>query len=245
LAEVVPVEAGNGNVCAKCGTTNTRHAQFCGTCGAALSTGGGFVGAETTMESKGRGMSAGKIVLVFFGILVVAAAVVGGCGYGGYKHTITLDEAVKSHWADVEVVLQRRFDLIPNVVETVKGYASHEKEVLQGIADVRKSYVGAGPIADKAKAAGELEGYLSRLLVISENYPQLRASENFHALQVELEGTENRIKEKRLSYNAAVKELNAYIRAFPGSLYAKWADVKPGAYFEAGAGAKEAPKVKF
>ena len=190
-------------------------------------------------------MSAGKMVVIFFVVLGIAALAVGGCAYGGYRHTIALDEAVKSNWADVEVVLQRRFDLIPNVVETVKGYATHEKEVLQGIADVRKSYTGAATVADKAKAAGELDGYLARLLVISENYPQLRASENFHALQVELEGSENRIKEKRLGYNAAVKGLNSYIRAFPGSTYAKWAGVQPGVYFEAGAGAKEAPKVKF
>ena len=190
-------------------------------------------------------MSAGKAILIFLGVLVFVALILGGCAYSGYKHVIGLDESVKNTWADVEVVLQRRFDLIGNLVETVKGYAAHEKELLQGIADVRKSYVGAGTTADKAKAATAMEGYLSRLLVISENYPQLRASENFHALQVELEGSENRIAEKRRRYNDAVNQLNAYIRAWPGSMYAGWTGAQKAEYFKAGEQAQEAPKVKF
>lgn len=190
-------------------------------------------------------MSFGKGVLVFLAVVVVAALALGGCAYSGYKSVIRMDESVKGAWADVEVVLQRRFDLIGNLVETVKGYATHEQELLQGIADVRKSYVGAGSTAEKAKAATAMEGYLSRLLVISENYPQLRASENFHALQVELEGSENRIAEKRRRYNDAVRVLNSYIRAWPGSMYAGWAGAGKAEYFEAGEEAQAAPKVKF
>ena len=190
-------------------------------------------------------MSAGKAVLMIIVVLLVGALLVGGCAYGGYRRTISLDESVKNSWADVEAVLQRRFDLIPNIVETVKGYAKHEKDLLQGIADVRKSYFSATTPAEKAKAASGLEGALSRLLVLQEKYPELKANENFRALQVELEGTENRIAEHRKRYNAKVQELNSYIRAFPGSMYAGWSGVKPAEPFQAASGAKEAPKVNF
>ena len=190
-------------------------------------------------------MSAGKAILTFFVVIIVVALIIGGCGYSGYKRTIALDELVKSAWSDVDVVLKRRFDLIPNVVETVKGYAKHEQQLLQGIADVRKSYFTATTTAEKAQAAGTLDGMLSRLLVLRETYPELKANENFRALQIELEGTENRIAEKRKRYNDAVRALNSYIRAFPGSMYARWAGVQKAQYFEAGEGAQEAPKVKF
>jgi LemA protein len=178
-------------------------------------------------------------VLLFIGVCI------GGCGYSGYRKTIRLDADVQGAWADVEVVLKRRFDLIPNIVETVKGYAKHEKELLQGIADVRKSYFNAGSRAEKAKAAGAMEGMLSRLLVLRETYPDLKANQNFRALQVELEGTENRIAEKRKAYNSAVRALNGYIRAWPGSMYAGWTGVEKAEYFEAGEEAQETPKVEF
>ncbi len=190
-------------------------------------------------------MSASKVILIFLGVLVLGTLIIGGCGYGGYKETIALDESVQSAWADVEVVLKRRFDLIPNIVATVKGYASHEKDLLQGIADVRKSYFSAQSRNEKAKAASAFEGVLSRLMVLRETYPELKANESFHALQIELEGTENRIAEKRKRYNAAVKRLNSRIRAFPGSLYASWVGVEKAEYFQAGEAAKEAPKVEF
>lgn len=190
-------------------------------------------------------MSAAKVVLIIFVLLIVVGLGLGGCAYSGYKRTIQLDESTKSAWADVEVVLKRRFDLIPNVVETVKGYAKHEQSLLQGIADVRKSYFAANTVAEKAQAAGALDGMLSRLLVLRETYPELKANENFRTLQVELEGTENRIAEKRRRYNEAVKTLNAYIRAFPGSMYARWTGVEKAEYFEAGEGEKEVPQVKF
>ncbi len=190
-------------------------------------------------------MSASKVILISLAVLLLGVLIAGGCAYGGYKSVIGQDESVQSAWADVEVVLKRRFDLIPNIVETVKGYATHEKDLFQGIADVRKSYFGAGTRAQKAKAAGALEGMLSRLLVLRETYPDLKANQNFRALQVELEGSENRIAEKRNRYNGAVKALNSNIRAFPGSLYAGWLGVEKAEYFEAGEAAKEAPKVKF
>lgn len=191
-------------------------------------------------------MRIGRIVLV----VLLGVLVVGGLGgscmmYGSYKESIRLDEGVKSSWADVEVVLKRRFDLIPNVVETVKGYAKHEKDLLQGIADVRKSYFAAQTPSDKAKAATQMDGFLSRLLVLQETYPQLKADQSFRALQVELEGTENRIAEMRKRYNDSVRALNTYIRGPINSIAANWAHVKSAEYFEAGQEAKEVPKVDF
>ena len=190
-------------------------------------------------------MNATKAILLFLVVLIGGGLLVGGCAFSGYKSTITMDEVVNKSWADVEVVLKRRFDLIPNVVETVKGYASHEKELLQGIADARKAYTGAANAGDRMKANNALDGFLSRLLVIQERYPELKANENFRALQVELEGTENRIAEMRKRYNDAARQLNSYIRAVPGSIYASWAGVEKADYFEAGEEAKEAPKVTF
>ncbi|MEK6643303.1 MAG: LemA family protein [Planctomycetota bacterium] len=190
-------------------------------------------------------MSASKVLLLFFAVMLGGAVLVGGCGYSGYRGTISKDEAVKSAWGDVEVALKRRFDLIPNIVETVKGYAKQEKDLFQGIADARANYTGAASVGEKAKAAGALDGFLSRLLVIQERYPELKSNQNFRDLQVTLEGTENRIGEMRKKYNDSAKSLNEYIRAFPGSLYAGWSGVKTADYFQAGEEAKEVPKVKF
>lgn len=219
--------------CPKCGDVNVGDAAFCGACGAPLA------------KIGGTGMSAGKVVLMFVAAVLVVGLLVGGCGYGGYRRTISMDESVKNAWADVEVVLKRRFDLIPNIVETVKGYAKQEKDLLQGIANARANYTGAASVADKAKASSQLDGFLSRLLVIQERYPELKSNQNFRDLQVTLEGTENRIGEMRKRYNDSARSLNEYIRAFPGSMYAGWSGIKPAEYFQAGAEAKEAPKVKF
>lgn len=190
-------------------------------------------------------MSASKAIILFLVVFLGGGVLAGGCAYSGYKSTITMDEVVKKTWADVEVVLKRRFDLIPNIVETVKGYASHEKELLQGIADSRKAYTGAATAGAKMQASSAMDSFVSRLLVIQERYPELKADKNFHALQIELEGTENRIAEMRKKYNDAASQLNSYIRAFPGSLYAGWTGVKPAEYFKAGEEAQETPKVKF
>ncbi len=190
-------------------------------------------------------MSASKAIRLFLVVLVGGAVLTGGCAYSGYRKTISMDEQVQKTWSDVEVVLKRRFDLIPNIVETVKGYASHEKELFQGIADARKAYTGAANASAKMQANNAMDGFLSRLLVIQERYPELKANENFRGLQVELEGTENRIAEMRKRYNDAVRGLNSYIRAFPGSLYAGWAGVAKVDYFEAGEEAQQTPKVTF
>lgn len=194
-------------------------------------------------------MKASKLIVMLLGAVLAVVVVGGGCGgcmvYSSYKKAIRLDEGVKQSWGDVEVVLKRRFDLIPNVVETVKGYAKHETDLLQGIADVRKSYFAANTQPEKAKAAGALDGMLSRLLVLRETYPELKADESFRKLMVELEGTENRIAEKRKMYNNAVRQLNTHIRGPIGSIAAGWADVQKAEYFEAGEEAQENPKVEF
>src|SRR5882672_11842421 len=139
--------------CPKCGDSNETNAAFCGACGAPLP------------KLGGNCMSAGKVILMFFAVVLMVGLLMGGCGYSGYRRTISMDETVKSSWGDVEVVLKRRFDLIPNIVETVKGYAKQEKDLLQGIANARANYTGAASVAEKAKASTQLEGFLSRLLV--------------------------------------------------------------------------------
>lgn len=191
-------------------------------------------------------MRIGRIILV--GGLAFFFLVIGGGGcmfYSSYTSAISLDENVKATWADVEVDLQRRYDLIPNIVETVKGYATHEKDIIDNVAAARTRYFSAPTPTAKAEAAGGLESALSRLLVLQEKYPDLKANTNFRDLQVTLEGTENRVAEKRRRYNEAVKELNTHIRGPIGSITANWAGVSKAEPFEAAAGAKEAPKVDF
>lgn len=190
----------------------------------------------------------GKALLTIFGILVVGALVLGGCGYSGYNRVIALDEQVKSAWAQVDNQLQRRFDLVPNLVETVKGYAAHEQEVFLGIAKAREAYFQAkkdGSVEGQARAANVFESALSRLLVLQERYPELKANESFLKLQDTLEGTENRLAVERGRYNDAVRTLNTYIRQLLGRLYAGFAGVKQAEYFEVPDSAKETPKVDF
>jgi len=188
-------------------------------------------------------------MLKAFGILLVAVVVlvliVGGCAYKGYNRAVALDESVKSAWSQVENQLQRRFDLIPNVVETVKGYAGHEKELFENIANARTKYFGAGSRSEKVKAAGQLEGFLSRLLVLKETYPDLKANQSFLTLQAQLEGTENRLAVERKRYNDSVRSLNTFSRKLLGRMYCAWAGVEKADYFEAAETAKETPKVKF
>jgi LemA protein len=164
----------------------------------------------------------------------------------GYNKAVGLEEAAKTAWSDIDATLQRRFDLVDNLVETVKGYAKHEKELFENIAKSREKYFQAGTLAAKAEASTELRGFLSRLLMLQENYPQLKANENFRDLQAALEGTENRINVARQRYNDAAKQLNSYTREFFGSFFCKQANVKPVEYFEAAEQAKtEVPKVEF
>lgn len=164
----------------------------------------------------------------------------------GYNKAVNLQQATEKAWADIDAALQRRLDLVPNLVETVKGYATHEKELFEHIANARTKYFQADTKTAKIEASNELSGLLSRLLMLVENYPQLKANENFLALQDQLEGTENRIAVARTRYNEAARQLNSYAKEFFGSLFCKWAGVKPVAYFEASKEAKtKVPKVEF
>ncbi len=186
------------------------------------------------------------IVLVgIIGLLLVGVLVAGGCVYSGYKQAVNMDEQIKLQWAQVENQLQRRYDLIPNVVETVKGVAGQEQQVFLGIAQARKAYFQADSVAGKAKAATGLESALSRLLMLQENYPQLRSSEAFMKLQDQLEGTENRLAVERKRYNEDVKQLNTFIREPLGHIYAGLAGVQSAEYFEIAPEARALPKVDF
>src|ERR1700683_3492975 len=187
-----------------------------------------------------------KIVLAIIAV-IVAVLVVLGLGYISHRNQmVTLNEAIKSNWAQVDVVLQRRADLIPNLVETVKGFAAHEETVFGDIAKARSASMNAQTPQDKIAANGQLDGALSRLLVIVENYPQLKSNENFLRLQDELAGTENRIAVERKRYNDSIQTYNTYIGQFPNNIYASWAGFKRNdAYFQASQTSREAPKVEF
>jgi len=182
---------------------------------------------------------------------ILLAAIVLALGLAGWAMSVNnglvaLQEQMKTSWAQVETVLQRRYDLIPNLVATVKGYAEHEKELFENVARLRSQWSAAQTVPEKAKAAGELEGALARLLVVAENYPELKASKNFSELQYELAGTENRISVERQRYNEAVRAYNTRVRQIPTSLVASFFGFQPSdAYFNAAATAKDAPKVEF
>jgi LemA protein len=185
------------------------------------------------------------VLLAFIIVLLLFCVIVGGGAVSGYNRAIRLSEGVGEKWSQVEVVLQRRYDLIPNAVETVKGYAGHEKEVFTALAESREKYFQAGDRDEKVAAAGGVERALSRLLVLQERYPELKAQESFRQLLDALEGTENRISIERRRYNEAVKELNTYCRGFFGRMFTGWAGVKPAEYFESEKEAATAPKVDF
>ncbi|MDD5169675.1 MAG: LemA family protein [Syntrophales bacterium] len=191
-------------------------------------------------------MSKGKMILIGVLVVIVLMAVsLFGFFKGTYNNFVTLDEAVKSSWAQVENQLQRRYDLIPNLVETVKGYAKQEKDVFVEVTNARSKVGGAGTVPDKIKANNELSGALSRLLVVVERYPELKSNQNFMRLQDELAGTENRIAVERKRYNDAVKVYNVAIRSFPANMLAGMFNFQAAAFFEAPAVAKAAPQVKF
>lgn len=198
------------------------------------------------MKANDGGLGQSTKILLGCGIvLLLLVVVVGGCAVQGYNRAITMEEEVNGRWAQVENQLQRRYDLIPNVVETVKGVAAQEKEIYLGVAEARKAYFQADTVGEKAKAAGAVESALSRLLLLREAYPQLRSNESFLKLQDQLEGTENRLAVERMRYNEAVKQLNAFTRKFPGRFYSQLAGVEPAEYFEIDEAAREAPKVDF
>lgn len=192
------------------------------------------------MKNKGLLITLGVILVIIIGTI--------GSFIGTFNQLQTLDETVNSQWAQVENQLQRRSDLIPNLVNTVKGYASHEKSIFVGVADARAKLSGAvksGNVKEVGKANAEFSGSLSRLLAIAENYPQLKADQNFIALQDEIAGTENRLAVARKDYNDSVKTINALIRTFPTSIIASMSGVKAREYFQVEAGKTEVPQVKF
>jgi LemA protein len=186
-----------------------------------------------------------KTILIVVAILIVLVLIPFFYLKGTYNRLVTMDEGVKAAWAQVENQLQRRYDLIPNYVETVKGYAAHEKEVFLRVTEARSKVAGAGSIQDKIEANNQLSSALSRLLVVVERYPDLKANANFIRLQDELAGTENRIAVERRRYNETVKTYNITIRRFPTNLLAGMFGFDQAAFFEVPKERQEAPKVQF
>jgi len=196
-----------------------------------------------------------KITLGVVGAFVLVVAIFISWAVASYNNIVNANQAVTAGWSQVENQYQRRYDLIPNLVETVKGYAKHEKEVLLGVTEARAS-VGSLKVTPDVlrdpkafsqfqQAQDGLSSALQRLLVVTENYPQLKANENFLALQSQLEGTENRIAVERRRFNLAVQAYNTMILQFPGSIIAGFGNFKEAQYFKSVAGAEQAPQVKF
>jgi len=188
-------------------------------------------------------MSKGLIVII---VLVLIALIAFG-QYVSVRNTLVQkNEAVKAAWSQVDVVLQRRADLIPNLVETVKGYAKQEQTVFGDIAKARSALLSAGTPSEKIAANQQLDGALGRLLAIVENYPQLKSNENFFFFLNDTAGTENRIAVERKRYNDTLQDYNTYIQQFPYNIFAGWAGFKPNeAYFAASEGSRQVPKVNF
>src|SRR5205807_9871436 len=188
-------------------------------------------------------MGKGLIAVI---VLALIALVVFGQYIGVRNTLVTKNESVKSAWSEVDVQMQRRADLIPNLVETVKAYAKQEQTVFGDIAKARSALLSAGSPSEKIAANQQLDGALGRLLAIVENYPQLKSNENFLRLQDELAGTENRIAVERKRYNDTLQDYNTYIQQFPHNIFAGWAGFKPNeAYFAASEGSRQVPKVNF
>lgn len=185
-----------------------------------------------------------KGYLVLLGFLVILVAVV-AWGISAYNSLVKESETIDGYWAEVENQLQRRYDLIPNLVSTVKGYAQHEEDVFTAIAQSREKLAGATTVDEKAQAASQMESALSRLLVVVEAYPQLKADSHFTQLMDELTGTENRLAVARMRYNDEVKDFNARIKQFPMVIFARLANFSPRSYFEISPGAQQAPQVDF
>jgi LemA protein len=187
-----------------------------------------------------------KIIAAILIAVLLIGAIFGGMYVTRQREMVRLNEQVKSNWAQVDVVLQRRADLIPNLVETVKGFAAQEQTVFSDIAKARTQYMNARTPADKIAASNQLYGLEVKVLALVETYPQLRSNENFLRLQDELAGTENRIAVERKRYNDSIQAYNTYISLFPNNIFAAWAGFhRNDAYFQAAEGAREAPKVQF
>jgi LemA protein len=180
------------------------------------------------------------------GVLFLVVLLIFGSYVSAKNQMVAKDESVKAAWSQVDIALQRRADLIPNLVETVKGYAKQEQTVFGDIANARAGLLNARDPQSKIEANGRLDSALGRLLVIVENYPDLKSNANFRALQDELAGTENRIAVERRRYNLAIQDYNTFIRQFPNSIWAGIAGFQTNnAYFQASEGARTAPSVKF
>jgi len=187
-------------------------------------------------------MRKGAIVII---VLVAILAIIVFSVIGAYNKLVALNEEVETTLSEIDNQLQRRNDLIPNLVETVKGYAAHEEEIFTSIADARSRLIGAGSMEEKAEADAELSSALNRLLAIAESYPELKANENFIQLHDDLAGTENRIANARRYYNEAARKFNTTIRRFPNVIIANMFGFERYEYFEADESAKEVPKVDF
>lgn len=187
-----------------------------------------------------------KIALIVIAVVVLMVLFMGGRYIGVRNELVTQQEAVRAQWSDVENDLQRRADLIPNLVATVKGFAAHETEVYKDIADARSALISGRTPQDKIAANEQLTGALSRLLVVAEAYPQLKSNENFLHLQDELAGTENRIAVERRKYNEALQTYNTNLQLFPNNIVASLSGfTRNDAYFKTEPGAEKAPKVQF
>jgi len=187
-------------------------------------------------------MSKGTLAIV---VVVAIIAIIGITAVSTYNSLARKEVKVDESWAEIDNMLLRRNDLIPNLVNTVKGYATHESELFTHIADARAKLAGSVTVPDKIGAANELSGFLGRLLAIAENYPQLKANENFMKLQDELAGTENRIAVSRTRYNQAVREFNTAIRVFPSNIMAKILGYEKKTFFEVPEESKAVPQVNF
>jgi LemA protein len=182
-----------------------------------------------------------KTLLIILGLVLVA----GLYAWSVYNRIVTADQAVTGQWAQVESQYQRRFDLIPNLVESVKGAMAQETQVFGDLAEARTRYAGAGTVNEKAEAATQVESALGRLLVVMENYPELKSVDTVNTLMVQIEGTENRISAERMRYNEQVQGFNTMIKRVPANLFAGWFGFGEKAYFQAVSGADTAPAVKF
>jgi LemA protein len=187
-----------------------------------------------------------KVLLIVLVVLLLAGLMIGGKYVSVRNQLVTQKESVNAAWSQVDVALQRRADLIPNLVETVKGYAKHEEGIMTALANARAALVGAKTPQEKIAANTQLDGALGRLLVVVENYPNLKANENFLRLQDELAGTENRIAVERRKYNETVQTYNTQIQLFPNNIVASMSGFERNdAYFKTEPGARTAPKVAF
>ena len=182
---------------------------------------------------------------IVIGAVVLAVLIAGGSYVSSYNQLVGLDQQAESSWAQVETVLQRRYDLIPNLVNTVQGFADQEREVLTEVTRLRSQWGEAGSTDQRAAVAGQLEGALGRLMLVVESYPELRSNQNFLALQDELAGTENRIAVERRRYNETVQTYNTVVGSFPTNIIANMTGFDQREFFEAAGGAQTAPVVNF